>query len=308
MSDEITKAHPTMLQLRRLLAALLALALPACAPVQARPANAAQAYQGPAIWKVADKDTTIYLFGTVHALPKDAQWFSGPVERAYDASDELVTEIPLDDTSADAQEIAARALLPQGRSLRAMMAPEDRLKFEEALVGLGLPIEAMDRFEPWYAAMTLSLLPVMKAGYDPQTGAESKLTATAGGKRKGALETVQQQIDLFDGLPPEAQMAFLKETVDSVNKAKTTLDAMVAEWMKGDADALARLLNEEIDDPVLYKRLLTDRNSRWAQWIDQRMKQPGTVFVAVGAGHLAGRESVQAQLRKRGLKARRLWE
>jgi uncharacterized protein YbaP (TraB family) len=308
MSDEIIKARPTMLQLRRLFAALLALALPACAPVQARPANAAQAYQGPAIWKVADKDTTIYLFGTVHALPKDAQWFSGPVERAYDASDELVTEIPLDDTSADAQEIAARALLPQGRSLRAMMAPEDRLKFEEALVGLGLPIEAIDRFEPWYAAMTLSLLPVMKAGYDPQTGAESKLTATAGGKRKGALETVQQQIDLFDGLPPEAQMAFLKETVDSVNKAKTTLDAMVAEWMKGDADALARLLNEEIDDPVLYKRLLTDRNSRWAQWIDQRMKQPGTVFVAVGAGHLAGRESVQAQLRKRGLKARRLWE
>lgn len=308
MSDEIIKARPTMLQLRRLFAALLALALPACAPVQARPANAAQAYQGPAIWKVADKDTTIYLFGTVHALPKDAQWFSGPVERAYDASDELVTEIPLDDTSADAQEIAARALLPQGRSLRAMMAPEDRLKFEETLVGLGLPIEAMDRFEPWYAAMTLSLLPVMKAGYDPQTGAESKLTATAGGKRKGALETVQQQIDLFDGLPPEAQMAFLKETVDSVNKAKTTLDAMVAEWMKGDADALARLLNEELDDPVLYKRLLTDRNSRWAQWIDQRMKQPGTVFVAVGAGHLAGRESVQAQLRKRGLKARRLWE
>jgi uncharacterized protein YbaP (TraB family) len=308
MSDEITKAHPTMLQLRRLLAALLALALPACAPVQARPANAAQPYQGPAIWKVADKDTTIYLFGTVHALPKDARWFSGPVERAYDASDELVTEIPLDDTSADAQEIAARALLPQGRSLRAMMAPEDRLKFEEALVGLGLPIEAMDRFEPWYAAMTLSLLPVMKAGYDPQTGAESKLTATAGGKRKGALETVQQQIDLFDGLPPEAQMAFLKETVDSVNKAKTTLDAMVAEWMKGDADALARLLNEEIDDPVLYKRLLTDRNSRWAQWIDQRMKQPGTVFIAVGAGHLAGKESVQRQLKKHGIKARRLWQ
>jgi uncharacterized protein len=297
-----------MSPLRRFVAALVALALPACAPVQARPANAAQAYQGPAIWKVADKDTTIYLFGTVHALPKDAQWFSGPVERAYKASTELVTEIPEDDTAGDAKAIAARALLPQGQSLRAMMSPDDRMKFEEALVGLGLPIEAMDRFEPWYAAMTLSLLPVMKAGYDPQTGAERKLTDGADGKRKAALETVQQQIDLFDGLPPEAQLAFLSETINSVNKATTTLDAMVAEWMKGNADGLAALLNDELDDPVLYKRLLTDRNAHWAQWIDQRLKQPGTVFVAVGAGHLAGQDSVQQQLRKRGIKARRLWE
>ena len=149
-----------MSQVRRLLAALIALALPACAPVDARPANAAEAYHGPAIWKVADKDTTIYLFGTVHALPKDAQWFTGPVERAYKSSDELVTEIPMD-AQGDANAIAARALLPKGQSLRDMMAPAERMKFEEALVGLGLPVEAMGRFEPWYAAMTLSLLPVM---------------------------------------------------------------------------------------------------------------------------------------------------
>ena len=293
--------------LRRLLAPLLALLLPACATVDARPANAVETARGPAIWKVADKDTTIYLFGTVHALPKDAQWFSGPVERAYKSSDELVTEIPMD-ASGDAKAIAARALLPKGESLRDMMAPADRMKFEEALVGLGLPVQAMDSFEPWYAAMTLSLLPVMQSGYDPQTGAESKLTAAAEGKRKAALETVQQQIDLFDGLPVAAQLSFLKETVDSISKATTTLNAMVAEWMKGDADALAKLLNDELDDPVLYKRLLTDRNSNWARWIDQRLKQPGTVFVAVGAGHLAGQESVQAQLRKRGIKARRIWE
>jgi uncharacterized protein YbaP (TraB family) len=297
-----------MTHLRRFLAALAALALPACVPVQARPASAAHAYQGPAIWKVADKDTTIYLFGTFHALPKDAQWFSGPVERAYNASSELVTEIPEDSAAADAKAIAARALLPEGQSLRDMMAPADRLKFEEVLVGLGLPIETMDRFEPWYAAMTLTLLPAMNAGYDPRTGAERKLTESADGKSKAALETVQQQIDLFDGLPREAQLSFLRETIDSTNRAKTTLDQMVGQWLKGDADGLAVLLNQELDDPVLYKRLLTDRNAHWAQWIDQRLKQPGTVFVAVGAGHLAGKQSVQRQLRKRGIKARRIWE
>jgi uncharacterized protein YbaP (TraB family) len=306
MSDELAGVRFSM-PLRRILPAFLALILPACAPVDARPANATEAYRGPAIWKVADKDTTIYLFGTVHALPKDAAWFSGPVERAYKSSDELVTEIPMDATG-DAKAIAARALLPKGQSLRALMTPAERMKFEETLVGLGLPIEAMDRFEPWYAAMTLTLLPVMQSGYDPQAGAESKLMSQAEGKQKAALETVDQQIELFDGLPVDAQLLFLRETINSISKASETLGAMVARWMQGDADGLALLLNDELDDPVLYKRLLTDRNANWAQWIDQRMKQPGTVFFAVGAGHLAGKQSVQEQLRKRGMKARRVWQ
>ena len=109
-------------------------------------------------------------------------------------------------------------------------------------------------------------------------------------------------------MPRDAQLAFLSETINSVGKSAETLNAMVAEWLKGNADGLAVLLNDELDDPVLYKRLLTDRNANWAQWIDQRLKSPGTVFVAVGAGHLAGQQSVQAQLKKRGIKARRLWE
>jgi uncharacterized protein YbaP (TraB family) len=292
---------------RRFLAPLLALLLPACAPLDAPAAHAAEAYRGPAIWKVADKDTTIYLFGTVHALPKDTDWFSGPVARAYQASDELVTEIPMDDAAGDAKEIAARALLPQGESLRSLMTADDRKQFEATLVSLGLPVEAMDRFEPWYAAMTLSLLPVMQSGYDPQTGAEASLSANAGSKTRAALETVDQQIELFDGLPVNAQLAFLDQTVESVSTASNTLDAMVAAWMRGDADGLAKLLNQELNDPVLYERLLTERNARWAKWIDGRLKQPGTVFVAVGAGHLAGKGSVQEQLAKLGIKARRIW-
>jgi uncharacterized protein YbaP (TraB family) len=78
--------------------------------------------------------------------------------------------------------------------------------------------------------------------------------------------------------------------------------------MKGDADALAALLNAELDDPVLYQRLLTQRNAHWAGWVEQRLAQPGTVFVAVGAGHLAGADSVQRQLARRGLKVERIWQ
>ncbi len=200
--------------LRRLLASLLALLLPACAPIDAPPANAADLYHGPAIWKVADKDTTIYLFGTVHALPDDAHWFSGPVARAWRQSNELVTEIPMNDATGDAKAITAHALLPAGQSLRDLMTPDDRKQFEETLVSLGLPIEAMDKFQPWYAALTLSLLPATQAGYDPKAGAETELAAKADGKSRAALETVDQQIALFAGLPIKAQLAFLDDTVE----------------------------------------------------------------------------------------------
>ncbi|MXP42307.1 TraB/GumN family protein [Altererythrobacter soli] len=297
-----------MSAVRRILAPVLALLLPSCVPMMAPPASTEGAYRGPALWQVSDADTTIYLFGTVHALPKDKQWFAGPVARAYEGSDELVTEISLGDASSHAQAIATRALLPQGQSLRELMTAEDRMQFEEALVALGLSVEAMDRFEPWYAAMTLSLLPVMQAGYDPQAGVEAALSGRSDGKKRSALETVDQQIELFDGLPMEAQLAFLDKTTESVTSASSTLDAMVAEWLEGDADQLARLLNDELADPVLHKRLLTDRNANWAEWIGARLQQPGTVFVAVGAGHLAGKDSVQDYLKKRGLKVRRVWQ
>lgn len=293
--------------LRRFLAPALAFLLPACAPVEAPPAHLVDAYRGPALWKVADEDTTIYLFGTVHALPKDKQWFTGPVARAYESSEELVTEIALD-AAGDGEAIASRALLTNGQTLRELLAEEDRMQFEEALVSLGLSVEAMDRFEPWYAAMTLALLPVMQAGYDPQTGVEAALAGKSEGKTRGALETVDQQIDLFDELPMEAQIAFLNKTVESVSSATHTLDGMVAVWLQGDADQLARMLNDELADPVLHKRLLTDRNATWAEWIEARLGRPGTVFVAVGAGHLAGKGSVQDYLKKRGLRVRRVWQ
>src|SRR5690606_11386684 len=162
--------------------------------------------------------------------------------------------------------------------------------------------------EPWLAALTLSLLPLLRQGYQPESGVEMALMGRAPDKARGALETVEQQIELFDGMPTEAQLAFLDRTVEAMPQARTTLDAMVAEWIEGDADTLAELLNAELDDPELRNRLLTERNANWADWIERRLEQPGTVFVAVGAGHLAGQDSVQAQLAGRQVRVERIWQ
>ena len=288
---------------RRLFASLLVLALPGCATdLYAPDPN----YVAPAMWQVSDKDTTVYLFGTVHALNEDAQWFAGPIEQAYLASDELVTEIEMGNPEADARAIVERAPLAEGKNLRDMMKPEDRAQYEAAMVTLGVPVEALDKYEPWYAAMTLTLLQAQTRGFDADTGADTILSARAEGKARHALETVDEQIALFDALPMDAQLVFLDQTVESMNSSVDILAQMIDKWLLGDATALAEMMNNEIDDPVLYERLLTARNARWADWIKQRMDRPGTVFVAVGAGHLAGKGSVQDMLRKRGLKVRRV--
>jgi uncharacterized protein YbaP (TraB family) len=157
--------------------------------------------------------------------------------------------------------------------------------------------------------MTLSVLPLKQLGYDDKDGAEQVLSAAAkaAGKKISGLETARQQFGYFDRLSMGAQKQLLATTLDDMPKMQAELDAMIRDWAAGDADGLARLLNEDLDrTPELKQALLIQRNRNWADWIAARMAQPGTVFVAVGAGHLAGGQSVQSELAKRGLKVERV--
>jgi len=153
------------------------------------------------------------------------------------------------------------------------------------------------------------VLTLVKNGYDPASGAERVLTnaATAENKPVAGLETVEDQIGFLDGLSDKAQQQFLVSTIDQIDGFTAVMDKMVTSWTKGDADAIANLLNEDMDDsPELKQKLIADRDARWAEWIAKRLEQPGTVFIAVGAGHLAGPESVQAYLARKNIQAKRV--
>lgn len=272
-------------------------------------ATTAAVTTGPALWKVSDEDTTIYLFGTVHVLPQGVNWYGPRIEQALTASDTLVTEIPSGpETDAKMQQLVmTNGMLPADKNLRDMLSAEDRATYEGGLAKIGVPASAFDRFEPWMAGLTLTVLPLVQQGYSPDAGVEKQLEAKAGtGKARGALETVEFQMGIFDSMPAEAQVEFLVAAAEAVEETKPMLDKMVAEWLEGDADALAAIMNEEMTDPVVAEALLYGRNANWAEWIDTRMDQPGTVFVAVGAGHLAGERSVQDLLAKRGIESERV--
>lgn len=290
----------------------LLFAAPGAFAQQAAPAPAAVVTKDadPALWVVKDEDTTIYLFGTIHILRPGLSWFDEAVKKAFDSSGELVTEIGVMPDPAAVQPLIMKyGVNPTGPTLTERLPADKRAAFTKAVADLGLPQAVIDRFDPWLASVQMSMLALVKQGYNPQAGVEEALhtAAKAAGKPISGLETMEQQFSFFDSLSEEAQVKYLLETVDKLAEAGPLLDKMVAEWAAGDADKLAALMNEGFTSmPEVAKKLLADRNERWAAWIDTRLDKPGVVFVGVGAGHLAGGESVQAYLAKRNIKATRI--
>lgn len=293
----------------------LLLALPACGQQAATPAPSATPTASPAgdsdpaLWVVRDADTTIYLFGTIHVLKPGLTWFDEAVKTAFDKSDQLVLELVTPDPATMQGLVMAKGMTASGPTLTEQIPVARRDAYTQALTGVGVPATAFDRMKPWFAAVNLSIIPLVKLGYDPSKGPEEVLTAAARatGKPVIGLETAEQQIGYFDGLSNPAQVQFLVSTVDELPKVGETMDKMVDEWSRGDPDAIAHDMNDTLkESPEVAKTLLTDRNKRWAGWIGERLKTPGTVFVAVGAGHLAGGESVQAQLAKGGIRSTRI--
>ncbi|WP_432767746.1 MAG: TraB/GumN family protein [Sphingopyxis sp.] len=285
-----------------------AAAEPAKTAVAAAPAATVDA--DPALWVVKDEDTTIYLFGTVHVLKPGLSWFDEAVKDAFDTSDEMMLELVMpEDQGEVAKVMMPLAVDPNGTTLPSRLSADELKAYQAAMTGVGLPANAFDSFEPWFAGVTLSVLPLTKLGYDPEQGAEKQLTRFAKDANKpiAGFETLGEQLGFFDALPEKDQLSFLNSVVRDMDKLGPVLDKMVVLWGKGDPDGLAVAMNESMaETPELAKILLYDRNARWADRIKTRMEQPGTVFVAVGAGHLAGDKSVQDYLKDRGLTATRV--
>ncbi|MGC4250843.1 MAG: TraB/GumN family protein [Sphingobium sp.] len=274
--------------------------------------KAHQTLATPALWEVKDADTTIYLFGTVHVLKPGVDWFKGGIRRAFNQSDELVLEIiEPDDPKEMASIMGGLAVARDGTALSQRMEPLAREKYQAAMTANSLPWQAFEIFNPWMAGLALSVAPLEKLGYAADQGVEKALSAAArtAGKKVSALETPEQQIGFFAALPMTQQVAFLNATVDGLDDMEAQFAALVQHWQAGEPEKLAEEMNASLEaTPELADVLLFQRNARWAEWIKARMKQPGTVFIAVGAGHLAGRNSVQEQLKTLGIVSARVGE
>lgn len=265
--------------------------------------------RGPALWVVKDEDSTLYLFGTVHVLRPNTPWGSARVDAAFDASDTLILEIANpDDQAALLPLIQQHGLSPQ-TPLSSLLTSDDLADLDRVARSVGGTAAQFDPMRPWLAALSLSVAPLVRAGYDPRSGVERilKHRADDAGKPVTGLESIARQVEILAGLPEAVQLAFLRSTLTDFDEATTQLDALVAAWAAGDVETIDRIGVSEMraGSEEVYQAMLVRRNIDWADQIQTLLAGSGTTFIAVGSAHLAGDDSVQAILQARGVQVER---
>jgi uncharacterized protein YbaP (TraB family) len=280
--------------------------------VEAAPAPAAVARvvpqaegTGPALWVVRDADSTLYLFGTVHVLRPTTAWGSPRVDAAFDSADQIWFEISNPDDQAAIVPLIQQHGISPDRPLSSLLTADEMTALNAAAAAAGMPAGQVDVFRPWFAGLVLSIAPTLRAGYDPQSGVESilKARAVAAGKPISGLETIDKQVGILAGMSEADQLAFLRSLLESYEDATVELDRMVGAWATGDVALLEEIAVDEMqsESPALYEALLVRRNTDWANQIQTMLEGSGTIFMAVGAAHLAGDDSVQEILGDRGV-------
>lgn len=285
----------------RQLFAALAIMLLACAPALA----------DPALWTAKSPTATIYLFGTVHVLPDGAQWRYPALDKALAASGKLYVEED-DDDPVTMQLLVLQYGMDLQHPLSGKLDAAARARLDAAAKAAGVAggSATLDAMRPWLAALTISVAPIVKAGYAPKSGADKQLERAfrAAGKPVGAFETAEQQIKFFADLSPALQLDLLRNALDDYAEGPAQIGKLIGYWQSGNVAAIAENVNGGMRRhyPELYQVLLVDRNRAWAKRIKALLEGRGTIFVAVGAGHLAGPDSVLVQLRKLGIATERV--
>lgn len=271
-------------------------------------ALAAGAARGqPPVWTVHGPQGEIVLFGSVHMLPPGVDWRPPALTAALARADQLWFELPLDEGAANEVRALVRRLgaLPPGDTLWAHLEDGQRADVERAAARLGIPAQALAPMRPWMADLTLSVAADAAAGARPGEGVEARLAADAPpAARRLALETASEQIGFLAAGDTAGQVASLEETAREISGDPGLYARVLAAWLSGDVAALDReaLAPMRARAPASYRRLIVDRNRRWARVLSALSAEPGVKVVVVGAGHLVGRDGLPARLRARGLK------
>ena len=315
-------------RMKAILAALLtaaALTLPAHA--QDGAAGIAQDYEpDPAIWVLADDDTRIYLLGTIHVLPEGFRWRSERLDGIVAEADELVVESTEKDLGASSQQLAAMiASVAKRPPVSERLSPGNGWKWLALGESLGIPPEQFDRVPPIMAIFGIGTTAnQQETGSTQAFGVETVLEAdfAAAGK---PIRSIENAADILAALLEMNEAVLIKELDRELSrwngkdaaallasapaKGGQPVEALAVEhaWARGaEMDVRDELTGGTAFGSAIGKLLLDNRNRAWAGWLEDRLAEPGTLLVAVGAGHLAGENSLHAMLAKRGLATQRL--
>jgi hypothetical protein len=261
----------------------------------------------PALWRVHGDRGTAYLLGSIHVLPPNVNWRTPEIKRAIKRADAFVFEIPLDVNTLNRVTalVGERGTLPPGESLRKMLPADSQADLDKVLAEIKLPLTAVDNKQPWLVSLMLDSIVMTKQMKEFAMGADGVIgaQAKASGKPVLYLETVDQQLALIAPSDPKVELQSLEAGLKSFETADSDLFAIINAWEKGDTATLGAVVTKEFEDrPEAHATFFTDRNRNWVKQIEAMLHEPKTFFIAVGAGHLAGKDSVPDLLRADGYK------
>jgi uncharacterized protein YbaP (TraB family) len=258
------------------------------------------------LWSVKGRENQVYLLGSVHML-RASDVLSPAINAAYEDAESLLMEIDMDDLDPIAtQKITMElGLLPPAKTLESQLDAASYAKVAAYAREVGLDEQLLNRFQPWFAALTLTQLTLLKIGFDAASGVEMRLTARATQDRKQirGLETLDEQLGMLAKLPAQQQREFLLYSVEDSARTGSEIDKLVSAWRAGDVGSLSALLSEAFEKyPALYGPLTIERNRRWIGPIENLLDDKQDYLVVVGALHLVGNDSVVELLQKKGYK------
>ncbi|WP_174299854.1 TraB/GumN family protein [Caulobacter sp. S45] len=270
-------------------------------------AGAGAARADPPLWRVIGPGAEIDLFGSIHLLSDATRWKTPALEDRLAKADAVWFEIPLGN-AAQAQAVSlmqAQGMLADGQTLSALLPPSLEARVVALAQREGLPAAAVEHMRPWLVELELELLFFEHQGAREDLGVEAQLNAAAPAHaERGAFETLADQVTMLASDPMAEQIASLKQTLDEIDTDPQIFARMADAWRRGDVQALVREVVTPMrkEDEALYRRLLVERNRRFAARIEQMAQGRQRVFVVVGVGHLVGPDGVPALLRRDGLK------
>ena len=292
-----------------LVALVFALSLGATtAPAQESPATREASRS--CLWEVSSEKATLFLVGTVHLLKPGTHTVSPAAEAAFQQAGTILLELDLDEAESPAsQQLFVRKALLQGETLEDKVSSETLALAVEKTEAMGLPFDRLRTLKPWSLSLSLTLFKLQTLGFDPKHGVDRYYfdKGKQAGKEMGALETMEYQLDLFDGMSDRLQEEMLLQTLEELDDLEEEIEELVQAWSGGDGEVLAELMQKSFEDyPDLYQRLVVDRNKNWLLELKPLLDRPGTTLVVVGALHLVGSESVAALLEKQGYAVKQL--
>jgi len=260
------------------------------------------------VWAIHGARNTVYLAESVHLLKAGDARLPPAFDRAYGNAKTVVMELDLSQLDAAAMQsyFLEHATFKGGATLRQTLGEQRYRKLSAEVEQFGLPMAALEAFEPWAIALMLTDLQYLKLGFDPDQGVERQIERRAhdDGKPIQGLETLEEQLGQLEHLSYEQQGRFLDLTLEELHEAEHETDELLVAWRNGDTQRLASLLSEEYTEfPELFSALVTERNKRWLPQIEHFLKDDRDYLVVVGALHLVGKDGLLELARRDGLTA-----